>query len=312
MYFVVVSKDHPDIAVAELNSMSCNVSKVCGNLVFCRTITKFCQRLAYSNFCYKYLFCCNLSILPRRMKEFSWQSVCSKDFCVRLHGSKEYSEKELASYVWKGLKNPKVNLDNPKTMIGIFVMGDTACAGILVMSNTNDFGVRKAHLRPALHPSSLHPKLARAMVNMTGIKSGVLLDPFCGTGGILIEAALIGLSPLGCDISQKMVDAAKKNLEHFGLQARVKSMDALMLRRKVRFVATDLPYGRNTRADSRLYKDFFRVLDKILVRKAVVGLPSTVRLPDLLSGTRLKCAAAFDYYLHKSLSKKLVILQKAF
>lgn len=310
MYFVVTSKDRPDMAIAELEGMHCKVSSVCENLIFSQRIGKTFHRLAYSHAFYRHLFTCTVDDLPKTMKDFHWQSVCKKDFCLRLHRSKKYSEKELASHVWHALKNPRVNLDNPKTMIEIFVSGDAACAGILVMSNTGDFGLRRAHLRPVLHPSSMHPKLAAAMVNMTGIKSGVLLDPFCGTGGILIEAGLMGLSPVGYDISQKMVDAAKKNVAHFGLKASVKIMDALMLRRKFRFIATDLPYGRNTRADSRLYKSFFFVLDKILAGKAVVGLPSTARLPSLLSGTNLRCLAAFDYYLHRSLSKRIVVLDK--
>jgi len=53
------------------------------------------------------------------------------------------------------------------------------------------FGKRKPHMRPGFHPSSLNPKLARAFVNLTGIRKGTIVDMFCGTGGILIEAGLI-------------------------------------------------------------------------------------------------------------------------
>ncbi len=46
---------------------------------------------------------------------------------------------------------------------------------------------RKVTHRPFSLPISLHPKLARALVNLARVPmGGVLLDPFCGTGGILL------------------------------------------------------------------------------------------------------------------------------
>lgn len=59
----------------------------------------------------------------------------------------------------------------------------------------------------------LPPKLARMMINMTpSTKKQHLLDPFCGTGVVLQEAALMGLIPYGSDLSEKMVDYSKENL----------------------------------------------------------------------------------------------------
>ena len=59
----------------------------------------------------------------------------------------------------------------------------------------------------------LPPKLARMMVNMTPLESGArILDPFCGTGVLLQEAALLGHPVYGSDLSEKMVDYSTKNL----------------------------------------------------------------------------------------------------
>lgn len=60
----------------------------------------------------------------------------------------------------------------------------------------------------------LPPKLAQILINLCGpLKPGtVLLDPFCGTGVVLQEAYLMGLSPYGTDISERMVEYSKKNL----------------------------------------------------------------------------------------------------
>jgi len=70
----------------------------------------------------------------------------------------------------------------------------------------------------------LPPKLAQVMVNLacgpiTGIKNldtknkPRVLDPFCGTGVILQEAALLGCSVYGTDLSEKMVQYSKENLK---------------------------------------------------------------------------------------------------
>ncbi|MEM5814436.1 MAG: methyltransferase domain-containing protein [Candidatus Aenigmatarchaeota archaeon] len=76
------------------------------------------------------------------------------------------------------------------------------------------FEFRKRDLeRPAQRAIySIPPRLARMMVNLSGITEGVLLDPFCGVGSILQEAALAGLQIRGVDIDAKAVEGCKKNL----------------------------------------------------------------------------------------------------
>jgi len=60
----------------------------------------------------------------------------------------------------------------------------------------------------------LPPKLALTMINLSGVKPGArILDPFCGTGVILQEAALLDYNVYGTDLSEKMIDYSKVNLE---------------------------------------------------------------------------------------------------
>ena len=61
----------------------------------------------------------------------------------------------------------------------------------------------------------LPPKLARMMVNLAGQpqKDDVLLDPFAGSGTVLMEAALLGYKKLlGSDLSEKACQDTEKNL----------------------------------------------------------------------------------------------------
>lgn len=59
----------------------------------------------------------------------------------------------------------------------------------------------------------LPPKLAQIMINLAQPHSNdVILDPFCGTGVVLQEAALLGYAPYGTDLSEKMVDYSRRNM----------------------------------------------------------------------------------------------------
>jgi len=78
--------------------------------------------------------------------------------------------------------------------------------------------------RPARDAKSgmLPPKLARMMINLSGAKTTeTISDPFCGSGTILMEAALMGFKNIvGSDISEKAIEDTKTNLawldENFG------------------------------------------------------------------------------------------------
>ena len=60
----------------------------------------------------------------------------------------------------------------------------------------------------------LPPKLAQILINLCGkLPEGVrVLDPFCGTGVVLQEAAIMGYIPYGTDLNERMVEYSKKNL----------------------------------------------------------------------------------------------------
>ena len=61
----------------------------------------------------------------------------------------------------------------------------------------------------------LPPKLAQILINLAGPdRKKVLLDPFCGSGTILQEAAILGLPKIyGSDINSDTIKACQKNLE---------------------------------------------------------------------------------------------------
>jgi len=91
------------------------------------------------------------------------------------------------------------------------------CAvGWSVASSVRDFGDRKPTDRPFFQPGSMDPLLARAVANLAGARPGAtVLDPMCGTGGVLVEAGLVGADVLGVDAQAKMAAGARENLAAF-------------------------------------------------------------------------------------------------
>lgn len=60
----------------------------------------------------------------------------------------------------------------------------------------------------------LPPKLAQMMLHLAQVTPDeVVLDPFCGTGVVLQEAALMGCKVHGTDVEPKMIDFSRTNME---------------------------------------------------------------------------------------------------
>lgn len=82
----------------------------------------------------------------------------------------------------------------------------------------------------------LPPKLAQILINLTGARTGTILDPFCGGGVVLQEARLLGFKVIGSDLALEMVKASRKNMEWLDAQR------------------ADLPAWSVTQADARKLK----------------------------------------------------------
>ncbi len=110
----------------------------------------------------------------------------------------------------------KLGLSENKVEIFIIKSGkDIILAESLGSQNITALASRdQARPRTDAFVGMLPPKLAKIMINLTGLKSpGNILDPFCGTGTVLQEALLLGYSCQGTDLSQKMIDYSSENLD---------------------------------------------------------------------------------------------------
>jgi tRNA (guanine10-N2)-dimethyltransferase len=161
---------------------------------------------------------------------------------------------------------------------------------------------RRATERPFFKPISLDPILAKVIVNLTGIKSGsqeYLCDPMCGTGGILMEAALMDVPYVGIDFDQEMVSGCKTNLEwvlrgnnehnssnivRYGNATDLSSVLVDISHLNITGFAFDPPYGKNSwRSEEgwNLLSSVLHSCNKLVVSKSDIGLLCLLPWPSL-------------------------------
>ncbi len=169
------------------------------------------------------------------------------------------------------------------------------------------FDRRKVAERPFFSPISLHPRYARALINLTEARRGdAVLDPFCGTGGIVLEAAMMGMRAIGSDIDPEMVEGCKRNLEHFNVQAEVQVADIgdiPSIFGKVGAVATDPPYGR---AASTKKEDIDLLYSRGIRASAEVLSPGSragIVLPREVGSEGMELLELHKQRVHRSLTR---------
>ena len=95
--------------------------------------------------------------------------------------------------------------------------------GIIIAESTGSQNITALARRDQERPKRdafvgmLPPKLAQIMINLATpaarSEHSVILDPFCGTGVLLQEALLLGYNAYGTDLSDKMIEYSKINLD---------------------------------------------------------------------------------------------------
>lgn len=193
-----------------------------------------------------------------------------------------------------------------------FVIARTMAVQDFESFSLRDFG------RPAFDSKSgmLPPKLALMMLNLANVPTGAtILDPFCGSGTVLMEALLQKYAVIGSDLSTKAVHDSKQNIawlqEKFAIanvKCAISEQDVKHLTQKVGAGSVDAvvtePYlgeprhGNESATDLQkrtqeladLYSDAFEQFTQILKPggAVVIALPrfrfkgEWIRLPENL------------------------------
>ncbi|MNH50401.1 Mg-protoporphyrin IX methyl transferase [compost metagenome] len=109
-----------------------------------------------------------------------------------------------------GLSNNKVELLVVRARNGRVIVAESTGAQNITAYTKRDQERPKRDAFVGMLP----PKLAQIMINLANPEAEArILDPFCGTGVVLQEAALLGHAVYGTDLSEKMIRYSKENLD---------------------------------------------------------------------------------------------------
>ncbi|OVE84014.1 TIGR01177 family methyltransferase [Natronolimnobius baerhuensis] len=249
----------------------------------------------------------------------------------------ERAERELGRVLVE--RGFSVDLDDPDHLLrAVFSAGsvgstdaeseqDSVCAlGWLAAESVRDFGTRAPTDKPFFQPGSMDPLLARAVANVAGARSGAtILDPMCGTGGVLVEAGLVGADVIGTDAQEKMAAGARTNLEHFldapnlsptgvdrgswhvgrGDGTRLPLADDA-----VDGVVFDAPYGRQSKIETHRLEDLVAgalAEARRVASRAVVVADRSWQDEAQAAGWELE--ATFERRVHRSLTRYVLVLE---
>ncbi|MDH4123130.1 MAG: DNA methyltransferase, partial [Thermoplasmata archaeon] len=211
----------------------------------------------------------------------------------------------------------KVDFRNPDIRIRIYVGEKIYICSESAQIDRSQYEKRKNRLLPFTSPISIHPRLARALINITSKKGDRnVLDPFCGTGTFLIEARLLGFQTFGSDISDRMIKGSRRNLDHLRLRANLRQCDIGEIsgfKKKFDCIVTDPPYGRssstNKESISSLYSRAVEAFSDNLKEKGRVGI--IVPRMDMLDYKKyFKMVKSTSIRVHRSLVRNFVVLEK--
>jgi tRNA (guanine10-N2)-dimethyltransferase len=292
------------------------------------SVTAIQSRSAYTRVCCQEIFSCgaNLSEILDSIRSASFDDLIGDEsFAVRVRRiigvapeiDRVELERKLGENIYESGK--RVDLSNPeKTFFGVltdnkFIFG-LKTAEII----PKPFSERRPRKRPFFHPTAMQAQLARVMVNLAQPKKGdLVLDPFCGAAGILVEAGLIGCRVLGFDAKPHMLRGGHKNLQHYGIEHGVAVADARYPPvTQADCIVTDPPYGRSASTlgtSTRLIVEDFlpAVSDKIPIGKRIcMAAPQTTKIAEVGERAGFKHIESHFVFVHGSLTREIVVFEK--
>lgn len=288
-------------------------------------------RSALTRVCCEEIFNCEAS-LPEILAHIRYDAlehfIENESFAVRVRRvegaapeiNRVELEGELGGQLLETIKTSRVDLRNPqKTFFGVLTDNRFIFGLKIAEIIAKPFSQRGPRRKPFFHPTAMPAKLSRTMVNLAQPKRGdLLLDPFCGTGGMLVEAGMVGCRVVGFDAKPHMLRGGLKNLKHFGTEfeglaiadARYPPIT------RVDCIATDPPYGRSASTlgtkTRLLVEDFLSAVCDVLTRGAKICMasPETVKIGETAEAAGFKHLESHFVYVHGSLTREIVVFEK--
>lgn len=98
------------------------------------------------------------------------------------------------------------------------------------------------------YPAKFHPPVVRTLLEMFTTRSDLVLDPFCGSGTLMVEAAVAGRSSFGIDVDPVAVAVARAKIHRYQA-TRLKCSAEHVLTSLERYHRPDKEYERRKFSD---------------------------------------------------------------
>lgn len=314
-----LSGENPTLPVAELACVGTVLDQRLQVAVAEVSDPKAAHRLAMAHVVCEYLGECEpdpaaLKYLLQDLALETRQTFAGR--AKKVHGGSDVhnpcSQKEFERMIGTMISGP-VSLKNPEIEYRAILSEDRCYFGkVLFAFDRSSFDMRNPGKRVFFHPGVMMPRLARTLVNIAGVQQGdIVLDPFCGTGGILIEAHLLGANTIGSDFDSRMVMGTRQNIPRTNL-ILADATELPCRDRTVDAVVTDFPYGQSVcirKSDSmdKLYENSLKEIRRVLKsgKRAVVV---THRDITPIASEYFTILQQHDQRVHKSLTRRILIL----
>jgi tRNA (guanine10-N2)-dimethyltransferase len=231
-------------------------------------------------------------------------------------------EREIGEIILEKSKRAKVNLREPdKTFFGVLTDGMFLFGLRIANIDHKDLLKRQPRKRVFFHPAAMPAKIARCMVNLAQVRAGdLVLDPFCGAGGLLIEAGLMGCRIIGFDIDRRMVKGSLKNLRFFGIEPEglgvADTCHPPIRSGGVNRIVTDPPYGTSSSTFGLTTRDlierFFSAASIILKDdgRICIAAPKTIGVGEIGIKYGFRHLESHFIYVHRRLTREIAVFKR--
>ncbi|MCM2325743.1 MAG: methyltransferase domain-containing protein [Candidatus Woesearchaeota archaeon] len=197
----------------------------------------------------------------------------AKTFSVKASyiGRRDYTAKEIEEIMAEEITKRykwKLNKESADVYFHVILHPDFSLIGVSLGEQPMNDSRRMQAI-----PGSLKNSVASAMIRISGVKKGKLLDPMCGTGVIPIESSLLGFEACGSDIDEKNIEIAKKNNEQKKSAASFSVMDAKKTSYKddeFDAIICNLPFGKQFTLDDEFYEKFLLEMRRVSKKDATL------------------------------------------